>query len=184
MSLATTFPAAMLDTILLHLSALLLARVGGDKAAARDAALQLLAEYRPETADELGLAATIVSCDLAAIDALSQAAAPDFPSTYVLSFRRSAVNLSLEAEKARLRLKERQKMRQSRKVWPKVAAPAPLPVQPAPIAPSAPAKPVVETNRITADFNDEALTWTQAQQQRHPNGRFAAGQRKRLPTLH
>lgn len=78
MSLAT-FPAAVLETILIRIAALFLIGAGGDMEAARHAALAMLGAYHPETEDELSLAAQIISFSFQALEALSQAAAPDCP---------------------------------------------------------------------------------------------------------
>jgi hypothetical protein len=104
MPLATTLPAAILETILIHLGALFLAGAAGDPIAARQAAAHMLGAYHPETEEELRLAANIVGFSFHALEALGQAAAPDMPLTRVLRLRGSAVSLSREAAKAERRL--------------------------------------------------------------------------------
>jgi len=78
---------------------------------ARQAALVMLGAYHPETEDELSLAAQIVSFSFQALEALSQAAAPDLPVTRVLRLRGGAVSLSRESAKAQRRLSQLQKDR-------------------------------------------------------------------------
>jgi hypothetical protein len=92
--ISQALPAAILDTILGRLSLLFLSGAGGDTAAARLAARQMLAIYQPETEDEFRLAAQIVSFSFHALEALSQAASPDMPLTRILRLRSSAVSLT------------------------------------------------------------------------------------------
>jgi hypothetical protein len=81
MSLPATLPQAILDTILSRLALLFLSGAGDNMAVARDAVRQLLADYNPETAHELNLAAEIISLQMHALDALSYAASPDMART-------------------------------------------------------------------------------------------------------
>lgn len=111
MSLPTTLPAAILETILIRLAGLFLAGAGGDISAARHAASHMLAAYHPGTEDELRVAANIVIFSFQALEALGQAAAPDMPLTRILRLRSGAVSLSREAAKAERRLTELQKAR-------------------------------------------------------------------------
>jgi hypothetical protein len=101
-SLAKTLPDAILETVVIRLSALFLAGAAGDMTAARQAAAQMLSAYHPETEDELRLAANIISFSFQALEALGQAATPDMPLT--LRLRGSAVSLSRESHKAQRRL--------------------------------------------------------------------------------
>ena len=109
--MSATLPAAVLDTILARLALLFLAGAGGDIAAARLAALQMLTRYHPETEDEFRLAAQIVTFSFHALEALSQAATPDMPLTRILRLRSSAVSLSRESHKAERRLDQLKKAR-------------------------------------------------------------------------
>jgi hypothetical protein len=111
MSLATLFPAAVLETILIRLAALFLTGAGGDTTAARQAAAQTLGSYRPETEDELRLAANVIAFGLHALEALGQAAEPDLSLTRILRLRGSAVSLSRESAKAQRSLDQLQKAR-------------------------------------------------------------------------
>jgi hypothetical protein len=77
MTLSPALPQALLATILGRLVRLLLTAANNDETAARQAAIETLADYQPETAAELRLAANIVSFSLHALEALSQAASPD-----------------------------------------------------------------------------------------------------------
>lgn len=105
-------PVVILNTILNRLATLFLSGAGGDIAAARDAALQMLAAYDPETVHELRLAAQIVSFSFHALEALGQAADPDQPLSRGIRLRGSAVSLSRESDKAQLRLEQSQQARQ------------------------------------------------------------------------
>lgn len=66
------FTAAVLDRILALLAPLFLSAVGGDAAAARDAANALLASYEPRTNRELRFAALAIAFSFGALDALSR----------------------------------------------------------------------------------------------------------------
>ena len=103
MSLPTATTPAMLDTVLDHLAPHFLA-ANDDRPAARYAAGCLLAAYQTRTDAELELAVTIVSFSMHALEALSDAAAPDLTLNQKLRLRSSAVNLSREGHKARRKL--------------------------------------------------------------------------------
>jgi hypothetical protein len=157
MSLAKTLPAIILETILGRLAALFLSGAGGDLTAARQAAAEMLATYRPETAEELRLAAQLVSFSFHALDALSQAAAPDLLLNRILRLRGNAVSLNRESDKARRRLEHIQQTRRE-------AAPAqltPEPVQPDPTPETAPS-PIPNAPVIAA--KPTLSTWTAADQ--------------------
>jgi hypothetical protein len=104
---------AILDTVLGRLALLFLTGAGGDLAAARLAASQMLAAYNAESPNELRLAAEIMSFGFHALEALSQAAAPDLPLTKILRLRGSAVSLSREAHKAQRKLDQLQRDRRA-----------------------------------------------------------------------
>jgi hypothetical protein len=126
MSLAALFPAAVLETILLRLAPLFLTGAGGDTTAARQAAAQTLGSYRPETEDELRLAANVIAFGLHVLEALGEAADPDLSMTRVLRLRGNAVSLSRESTKAQLRLDQLQKARrQNRQAEPVEPKPVP-----------------------------------------------------------
>ncbi len=176
MSLAATFPAAILETILIRLSALFLAGAGGDLAAARQAAVQMLSDHHPETGDELHLAANIISFGFRALETLAQSAEPDLSLTRILRLRGSAVSLSRQAEKARRSLHQCQKSRlqggsaEPAQASPEAAQPDPAP----PIPPSTPNPPADTKLTISALAKAKGLTWTQAYQQRQREKRLAA----------
>jgi hypothetical protein len=168
MSLAITLPAAILETILVHLAALFLTGAAGDPAGARQAAAQMLAAYDPQTEDELRLAAKIVGFSFQALEALGQAAAPDLPITRILRLRGGAVSLSRASEKAERRLDQLQKARRQG-----IAA-----------QPAAPLEAELNTEKAVALIEDTrttiaaakaaGLTWTQAHEQRQRDMRIAA----------
>jgi len=169
MSLATTLPAAILETILVHLAALFLTGAAGDPAGARQAAAQMLAAYDPQTEDELRLAAKIVGFSFQALEALGQAAAPDLPITRILRLRGGAVSLSRASEKAERRLDQLQKARRQGIA----TQPAAAPLEAEPKTETAVA--LIEDTRTTiAAAKASGLTWTQAHEQRQRDMRIAA----------
>ena len=121
MSFQMSFPAtakasiapAILDTVGAHLALLFLTGASGDETAARDAARATLATYAAETEEELRLAAGIISFGFHALEALSQAAAPDLSLNRVLRLRGSAVSLSRESHKAQRKLDQLQRARRA-----------------------------------------------------------------------
>jgi hypothetical protein len=167
-TLSTTLPAAILETILARLAALFLTGANGDTAAARQAALQMLAAYHPKTEDELRLAANIVCFSFQALEALSQAAAPDLPLTRVLRLRSGAVSLSRESARAERRLSQLQNPRQQ-----PIQPQQPEPAQPAPKIEKAVAL-IQETGKIAAVAKANNITWTQAYEERQREARIAA----------
>jgi hypothetical protein len=172
MSLATFVPAAILETILIRLAALFLTGAAGDMAAARHAAAQMLAAYHPETEDEVRLAANIMVFSFHAVEALSQASAPDLPITRILRLRGSAISLSRESQKAERRLDQLQTARRQG-----------IPAQPAESRPTqAQSEPKIEkalgliedTRKVAVAAKASGLTWTQAYEQRQRDARVAA----------
>ncbi len=67
----------------------------------------MLGAYRPETGDDLRLAANIIFFSFQALEALSQAAAPELSLTRIISLYGGAVSLSREATKAEARVAAR-----------------------------------------------------------------------------
>jgi hypothetical protein len=172
MSLPTTVPAAILETILTRLAALFLTGAAGDTTAARHAALQMLGAYHPKTEDELRLAANIVCFSFQALEALSQAAAPDMPLTRVLRLRSGAVSLSRESGKAERRLGQLQNPRQQ-PTQQSIQPQQPEPAQPAPKIDKAVAL-IQDTGKIAAVAKANNMTWTQAYEERQREARIAA----------
>jgi hypothetical protein len=169
MPLPTTFPAAILETILIRLAALFLTGAGGDTDAARQAALHMLNAYHPETEDELRLAANIISFSFQGLEALAQAAAPDLALTRILRLRGGAVSLSRESARADRRLGQLQKARQQ-------AIQAEIQPEPAQTQPKVEKSLALiqDTGAIAAVAKDKNLTWTQAYEQRQRDTRIAA----------
>jgi hypothetical protein len=169
MSLAKTLPAAVLETILSHLAALFLTGAGGDMTAAHQAAAQTLSAYRPETEDELRLAAKVISFSFQALEALGQAATPDMPLTRTLRLRGSAVSLSRESHKAQRRLDKLQTARR---------AGIPAATQPEPAQPESKIEKALDliqdTRTIAGVAKTNGLTWTQAYELRQRDNRIAA----------
>jgi hypothetical protein len=172
MSFPATLPAAILETILIRLAALFLTGAGGDPAAARQAASQMLAAYHPETADELRLAANIIAFSFQALEALGQAATPDMPLTRILRLRGSAVTLNRESAKAERRLGQLQKARQQA-IPDQQPETQPAPAQPEPKIDKAVAL-IHDTGKIADAAKTNNLTWTQAYEQQQHEARIAA----------
>jgi hypothetical protein len=164
MSLATV-PAAVLETILIRLAALFLIGAGGDMETARQAARVMLGAYHPETEEELSLAAQIISFSFQALEALSQAAAPDLPVTRVLRLRGGAVSLSRESAKAQRRLSQLQKDRRER-------------TQAEPVPPSPEIEHahdlIQDTGPVLVAAKASGPTWTPTCEQRQRDMRIAA----------
>jgi hypothetical protein len=173
MSLAETLPAAVVETILTRLAALFLAGAAGDMTAAREAAAQTLASYNPRTEDELRLAANIIGFSSHALEALSQAAAPDMPLARIVRLRGSAVSLSRESFKAQRRL---DRLRSTRREDIQ-AEPRAEPAEPAPIIEKA-LDLIEDTSTIAETAKAQGLTWTQAYEQRQRDLRIAASLRR------
>jgi hypothetical protein len=169
MSLAKTLPAAVLETILSHLAALFLTGAGGDMTAAHQAAAQTLSAYRPETEDELRLAANVISFSFQALEALGQAATPDMPLTRTLRLRGSAVSLSRESHKAERRL---DKLQTASRAGIPTATQA-EPAQPEPKIEKA-LDLIQDTRTIAGVAKTNGLTWTQAYELRQRDNRIAA----------
>jgi hypothetical protein len=122
MSLPTSVTPTTLDTILGHLAPHFLTSANGDLPTARHAASHMLAAYNAETEEELRLAAEIVSFSFHALEALSEAAAPDLPVTRKLRLRGSAVSLSRESHKSQRKLDQLQRARLAGSKPPEVQA--------------------------------------------------------------
>ena len=172
----TNLPAAVLQTILSRLAALFLTGAGGEMAAARQAAAQMIGAYNPQSADELRLAANIVCFSFQALEALSQATDPDMPLPRVMRLRGGAVSLSRESAKAERRLTQLQKARnQALAVQP--AETRPDPAQPEPKIEKTLAL-IEDTGTVAAAAKAKGLTWTQAYAQRQRDSRLAASRKK------
>ena len=169
MSLAKTFPTAILETVLTRLAPLFLNGAAGDMNAAREAASQMLTAYHPQTEDELHLAANIVGFSFQALEALAQAATPDMPLTRTLRLRGGAVSLSRESHKAQRRLDKLQTARR---------AGIPAETQPEPAQPEPKIEKALDlienTRTVAAAAKTQGLTWTQAYEQRQRDMRIAA----------
>jgi hypothetical protein len=188
-----SLPAAILHTVLIRLARLFLAGAQGDETAARHAAAQMLAAYDPQTADELRLAANIISFSFHGLEALSQATTPDLPLTRILRLRGSAVSLSRESHKAERRLEQRHKARRDAiTTEPPLPEPRlPEPRLPEPLAeslaepdhPNPAAERALDLIADTRAVADLALqtkqTWTQAYHQRQRDKHLAKQSAKR-----
>ena len=180
MSLPSTLPQPILDTILTRLAFLFLA-AAGDEAAARQAAMRMLAAYNPETEPELSLAADIICFGFHALEALSQSAEPELKLSAILRLRGSAVSLSREAHKAQRRLDQIQKERRAGNPAQPAESPAPQPPAPAERPGIDKALDLIECARdaIQAAGKDAGKSWTQQFQQRQTAKRIAENLKKR-----
>jgi hypothetical protein len=175
---ATTrnLPEAILETVLNGLAAVFLAAVNSDADAARHAAARMLDVYRPQTEDELRLAANIIAFSFQALSALGQAAALDLPVDRALRLNASAVSLSREAAKAERRLVQLRKARQP-PIQAQSSANKATTVDPQP----KPEAPIAKIQEISQDIGKIAtiakangVTWTQAYNLRQRDLRIAA----------
>ena len=111
MSIASVISPAILDTVLGHLAGHFMPGAHNDLPTARHAAGRMLSAFNAETDDELHLAADIVGFGFHALEALSEASAPDLSLNHKLRLRSSAVSLSREGHKARRKLDQLQRAR-------------------------------------------------------------------------
>jgi hypothetical protein len=172
MSLTASLPQAVLETILLRLSALFLIGAAGDAVAARQAAAHMLDSHHPETAEEVSVAANVIIFNFQALEALSQAATPNMPITRVMSLRSGAVSLSRQSQKTEQRLEHLQNARLKGK----------------PVQPAAPAQPepklekiealIEDTGNVAAAAKANGQTWTQAYEIHQREARIAASQKR------
>jgi hypothetical protein len=166
MPLATTLPAGILETILIHLALLFLTGAAGNPIAARQAAAHMLDAYHPETEEQLRLAANIVGFSFHALEALGQAAAPDMPLTRVLRLRGSAVSLSREAAKAERRLTQlRNSLQQD------------IVAQPEPKMEKAVAL-IADTRKVAIAAKASGQSWARAYEERQRDIRIAKNVKK------
>ncbi len=177
MSIPTSIAQAAIDTVLIRLAVLFLVGAADDPIAARQAASQMLAAHKVETDEELRLAAEIISFSLHALEALSQASAPDLSLNKILRFRASAVSLSREAHKAQRKLDLLQRARRT-------GVPQPVEVQPMPPALDSPQidkpleliQPKPEAPRTVP--NNATKTWSQLFQKRETAKRITENLKK------
>ena len=121
----THLPQALLDTVLDRLAPLLSA--AANPASAREAIREMLAGYRPENANELALAAEIITLQLHTLEALGHAANPELSLNKIVRLRGSAVSLSREQHKAHRKLDQLQRARHAGIQPEQAEAPKPSP---------------------------------------------------------
>lgn len=177
MSLPTTIPQAILDTILGHLANLFLFGAAYDSTTAHQAATQMLAAYHVETEEELALAAEIISFRLHTLEALSHATDPELSLNKILRLRGGAVSLSREAHKSQRKLDQLQRDRR-----------AGIKPQPAATQTEAPARPKIEQALDLIETAGAApptepktsgkITWSQSFQKRQMAQRIAENSKK------
>ena len=84
------FSRTIVETVLDMLVPLLMKGAGGDLSAARDEALAMLADYRPQTREELRLVTEIICFGLQALAALREATLPGTPNLVMLDLLKIA----------------------------------------------------------------------------------------------
>jgi tRNA U34 5-methylaminomethyl-2-thiouridine-forming methyltransferase MnmC len=170
----TTVLPVIQDTILARLTPLFLAGADNDMAAARQAAIHMLASYNPQTENELRLAASVISFSLHALEALSQAATPDMPMNKILRLRSGAVSLNRASDNAERRLEQLRKARQD--------STEPQSIEAEPIAPPQAEKAIalVEATRpqIQALTKNSPPVWSKAYQQQQAARRITENLRQ------
>ncbi len=126
-SLSPNLPTAAIDMAVTLLLPLLVAALGGDAPAARALALQCLADYRPDTVQELAIAAEAIGHGLKGLSLLAQSADPDAdPRKSDIAVRR-ACSLSRAGHQAQRRLEALQLARRSATPAEQQPEPAPRP---------------------------------------------------------
>jgi hypothetical protein len=126
-SLSPNLPTAAIDMAITLLLPLLVAALGGDATAARALALQCLADYRPDTVQELAIAAEAIGHGLKGLSLLAQSADPDAdPRKSDIAVRR-ACSLSRAGHQAQRRLEALQLARRSATPAEQQPEPAPRP---------------------------------------------------------
>lgn len=172
MSLPAHIASAILEMVIGRLAILFRASAGGEIAAARHAVTQMLAGFRPETPDQLTLAAEIIAFHLQTLEALSDAAKPEMTLNQIIRLRGAAVALSREAHKARRKLDQLQRPRREKAKAAPVQAPVEAPVQTPVAATVEPTNPAPANPNTTAPAAPKpaavatAQTWSQSLQQR------------------
>ena len=128
MPLPTHIPRTAIALVLDLLFPLLLTAAGGSQKDAYQAAIDLLADYQPDTAEELGLAAEVIAFRLSALRAARAAAAPDTAESATLTLLKTANALRRSEAAAQRKLDALQRPR--RAAAKKAAARPPATVRP------------------------------------------------------
>ena len=134
MTLPSHLSPTILSASISHIAPLFMAAAKVEEQAARAAVTDLLADYKPQTNEELTLAADIVHYRFLAMDNLARSSDPELSLTKVLRLRGSAVSLSREAHKAQRKLDKLQASRTT--LIPEAGIPETAP-QPEPAPPAA-----------------------------------------------
>lgn len=126
MTFAAILSPAILETVLVRLAVLFLS-AAHTGAAARQAAIDVLSEYHPQTNTELLHAATTIAFSFQALESLAQAALPDMPMNQIVRLRGNAAALRRESEKAQRRLERlREPLRAVKPATPRSKIVAPM----------------------------------------------------------
>ncbi len=111
MSIAAAIPTAVVEMVVGFILPMLLRAAGGDVTAAGDAARSMLAEYGPQTGQELRLAGDAIFGNLRSLAALGQPADPDAPLAETIEMAKLAVAYARGARLAERRLEALQRAR-------------------------------------------------------------------------
>jgi len=111
MTLSSHLSPTILSAGISHIAPLFMADTQGDEQAARAAVIDLLTDYKPQTNEELTLAADNIHYRLLAADNLKRSLDPELSLPQILRLRGSAVSLSREAYKAQRKLDKLQAAR-------------------------------------------------------------------------
>ncbi len=184
-----TIAAAIVNLVIAQLLPLFLPAAGDDLTVARDFAVAMLAVHKPETEDEVHLAAEIAALRVHFLSALAEAAAADVPLRDRIRLRSGAVSLSREVQRLRRSLDVMQTERRSRTESALDAAPGTQhkvtqsPVTEHPVTPEDAARVVDMTRKAIANAGPPPgkMTWTQTYQQRQRDKRLAQHAMKNLP---
>jgi hypothetical protein len=138
MSLPSHLARVTVDRIIDFIVPLLLTTACGDGEAARQAAMEMLADFLPHTAEELSLAAEVIAFRLKALEMLHDSTVPGTPKATVMELLKVANTLRRSEAGAQRKLDSLQRPRRAAtKNQAKAAAPTPQPPVPAPPKPPA-----------------------------------------------
>jgi hypothetical protein len=111
MSIPIHISRVVVNVVLDVLFPLLLIAAGGSHEAARQAAMDMLAEYHPNSAEELGLAGEIIAFRLNALGALRDSSVPGAPLAAMLALLKIAATLRRNETAAQRKLDALQRAR-------------------------------------------------------------------------
>jgi hypothetical protein len=113
MALPSHLARITVDRIIDFIVPLLLTTAGSDVEAARQAALQMLVEFAPQTAEELGLAAEVIAFRFEALDMLRESSVPGTSKATVIEMLKVANTLRRSEAGAQRKLDALQRPRRA-----------------------------------------------------------------------